>query len=438
VSKFPLNPGQEAAAEGIFVYLMNTHQREMCISGPGGVGKTKLMGAVIDETIPRYYQMCELMNLPRIYEEVNMTATTNKAAEELGRSTDRPTQTLHSLLKLRVYNDYQTGKTKVTRGRDWAPLVRKVIFVDEASMMDSLLRKYLLDSAVNCKIIYVGDHCQLPPVGEDISPIYKDHLPFFELTQPMRNAEQPALMFVCQQLRETVLSGISSDQPRFHPVQVVPGVIDHMSQGEMTAEVARLFKDPSVRDRILCYTNKKVNRLNEYIRTVLRGMPPELVVGEFVVNNAAVINKKMTLRVEEEFEVVTLGPVVKHVIPGTAESVMVHNVTLSGQHGVFEDVPVPVDRDEVVRLFKKFTADRDWTSKFYMSETFPDLRPRDACTVYKAQGSTYDTTFIDLSDISNCWDANVAARMLYVAFSRAKNRIVLFGDLKSKYGGLVR
>ena len=55
-------------------------------------------------------------------------------------------------------------------------------------MMDSLLRKHLMESAVNCKIIYVGDHCQLAPVGEDISPIYKDSLPFFELTQPMRNA----------------------------------------------------------------------------------------------------------------------------------------------------------------------------------------------------------------------------------------------------------
>lgn len=417
---------------------MNTHQRELCISGPGGVGKTTLMGAVIDETIPRYYQMCELMNLPRIYEEVNMTATTNKAAEVLGRSTNRPTQTLHSLLKLRVFNDHLTGKTKISRGRDWAPLVKKVIFVDEASMMDSLLRKRLLESAVNCKIIYVGDHCQLAPVGEEISPIYKDNLPFFELTQPMRNAEQPALMAVCQQLRETVITGINTGSPKFHPIQVVPGVIDHMNQAEMTAEVARLFKDPSVRDRILCYTNKKVNRLNEYIRTVLRGMPPELTVGEYVVNNAAVINKKMTLRVEEEFEVTALGPVVNHPIPGTSESVMVRNVTLSGQHGVFENVPVPVDRDEVTRLIKDFTKQQDWTSKFYMSETFPDLRPRDACTVYKAQGSTYDTTLIDLSDISDCWDSNVVARMLYVAFSRAKNRIVLFGDLKGKYGGLTR
>lgn len=431
-----LNAGQEIAANGIFVYLMNTNQKELCISGPGGVGKSTLMGAVIDETIPRYYQMCELMNLPRIYEEVTMTATTNKAAEVLGRFTNRPTQTLHSLLKLRVFNDYSSGKTKITRGRDWAPLVKKIIFVDEAFMIDSLLRKHLLESAVNCKIIYVGDHCQLAPVGEDVSPIYKDDLPFFELTEPMRNAQQPALMAVCQQLRETVISGINTGQPRFYPIQVVPGVIDHLTQDQMTAEVSRLFRSPSVQDRILCYTNKKVNRLNEYIRTVLRGMPPELTEGEYVVNNAAVINGRMSLRVEEEFEVTEVGQVMTHHIAD--EMLQVRLVTLTGKHGVFKDVPVPLDRGEVVRLIKRFTAQQDWPSKFHMTETYPDLRPRDTCTVYKAQGSTYDTTLIDLSDISDCRDSNVAARMLYVAFSRAKNHIVLFGDLAPKYGGLTR
>lgn len=436
MSKIPLNEGQQAAANGIFAYLMNTEQKELCISGPGGVGKTTLMGAVIDEVIPRYYQMCELLNTPRIYEEVNMTATTNKAAEVLGRATDRPTQTLHSLLRLKVYNDYKSGKTKISRSRDWTPLYKKIIFVDESSMIDSTLRKHLLEIVVNSKIIYVGDHCQLPPVGEAISPIYADGLPFYELTQPMRNSAQPALMAVCQQLRETVISGIGSGHPEFHPIRIVPGVIDHMTPQEMIQEVGRLFKSTSVQDRILCYTNNKVNRLNDYIRTELRGMPPELTEGEYVVNNAAVINGKMSLRVEEEFEVTHVGATVTHHVAD--EQLQVRLVTLTGKHGVFENVPVPVDRVEVVRLIKKFTAQQDWPSKFHMTETYPDLRPRDACTVYKAQGSTYDTTLIDLSDISECWDENVVARMLYVAFSRARNRVVLFGDLKRKYGGLTR
>ena len=65
-----------------------------------------------------------------------------------------------------------------------------------------------------------------------------------------------------------------------------------------------------------------------------------------------------------------------------------------------------------------------------------DLRPEDASTVHKSQGSTFDTVFIDLSDLSTCRQPDMAARLLYVAFTRARNRVVLYGKLKDKFGGV--
>ena len=55
--------------------------------------------------------------------------------------------------------------------------------------------------------------------------------------------------------------------------------------------------------------------------------------------------------------------------------------------------------------------------------------------MHKSQGSTYDTVFIDLENIGSCRNPDQVARMLYVAVSRARNRIFLFGKLPTKYGG---
>ena len=74
---------------------------------------------------------------------------------------------------------------------------------------------------------------------------------------------------------------------------------------------------------------------------------------------------------------------------------------------------------------------------YKLKQQYPDLRPRDAATVHKAQGSTYETVFLDLDDLSTCRDSQMAARLLYVAFTRAKKRVVLYGHLASKYGGVV-
>ena len=79
----PLNQEQQAAADGFFQFLFED-SKELIISGPGGVGKTFLMGYMIDTIMPRYAETCALMGIEAQYTEVVMTATTNKAAEVLG------------------------------------------------------------------------------------------------------------------------------------------------------------------------------------------------------------------------------------------------------------------------------------------------------------------------------------------------------------------
>lgn len=431
-SKPPLNKEQVAAAEGFFEFLFSD-QSELMISGPGGTGKTFLMGHMIDEVMPRYMKSCRLLGIDPIYHQVMMTATTNKAAEVLGLATARPTKTIHSFLNLRVQDNFETGDSKLTKSPNFEVHQNKILFIDEYTMLGTTARRFLKEGTHKCKIVYVGDHCQLAPVRESITPGHDEGLPFFELTEPMRT-DNPDLQALNNQLRETVKTDV------FRPIKVVPGVIDLLDGPSMEKEIELHFRDASNRDRILAYTNSRVHEYNDHIRQ-MRGLPATLTVGEHVISNSAMqIDRpgvKQMMSVEDEFEVMKISSHIDKVrIESTVELEVVY-ATLKGRHGLFENLAIPVNREHFIQLMKHYGKVKDWKHYFQLKNNYPDLRPRDAATTHKAQGSTYDTVFIDMDDLSTCRDRSMAARLLYVAGSRARKRVVMYGTLAKKYGGII-
>ncbi|MFP3556395.1 AAA family ATPase [Paraburkholderia sp. SIMBA_049] len=426
----PLNQGQQKAAEGFFEFLFGP-DKELNISGPGGVGKTHLMGHLIDKVMPQYLQTCKMMGIPAEYTEVQMTATTNKAAEVLAEATGRPCETIFSFMNLVVRENYTTGKTTIEKGQGWKVHQNKIVFVDEAGMLDTPLRMHILDGTAKCKIVYVGDHCQLGPVMEAVSPIYVDELPFFELTEPMRT-NNPHLQAINQQLRNTVETG------EFLPIRIVPGVIDHLTDEQMEYEITQAFTEQTHEKRILAYTNKRVVQYNDHIRA-LRQLPDAFQIGEQLVNNSAIRLGSAMMRVEEELEIIDQSATTEMVEIAPDVELEIRRTTFSNRYsGYYRDVKVPADREHFNALLKHYKQQKNWNRFYHLKGQYPDLRQRDAATVHKAQGSTYDTVFIDLGDLSSCHNPNMAARLLYVAFSRARQRVVLYGDLAAKYGGLTQ
>lgn len=425
-----LNAGQEAAAEAFFQFLFSD-QREMIISGGGGVGKTFLMGHLIDIILPRYFETCKLMGILPEYDSVAMTATTNKAAAMVGEATNRPTSTTHQLLNLKVIDDYVTGESRVGRTRSWEPQERKIIFIDENSMIDSSLFEEIRSSALNCKIVYVGDHCQLAPIKETLSPVFRQNLPFYELTEPMRTGI-PELLNLNQQLRETVKTGV------FKPIQIIPGIIDWLDDTQMQQELLKTFLNPNHNSRILAYTNQRVVQFNDHIRSE-RQLPTEWTVGETLVNNNAMQLTRRMLSVEEEISILEVSPNIETIVlDGNGAALQIQRVKiLTKYRETFSDLPVPVDRAHYEALVKYYKRLKNWERFYHLKNGYPDFRPKDAATVHKAQGSTYDSVFIDVGNISTCHLPDQVARMLYVAASRAKFRVFFYGDLAEKYGGLV-
>jgi hypothetical protein len=294
----------------------------------------------------------------------------------------------------------------------------------------------ILEGTHNCKIVYVGDHCQLAPIKEPISPVYKKEIPFWELTQPMRT-DNPHLLAVQQQLRQTVESGIQTGIPKFHPIKLIPGVIDHLNDDEMKYALEHIFNQQTHTSRILAYTNNRVMLYNDHIRDI-RKLPPTYTVGEFLVsNNATHLGPKM-LTVEEEITVLNVKAT-KDIFIEEDVMLKVQCMDIETSIGeIFTDVPVPIDRAYYAALVKYYAKEKNWPIYFMLKNDFPDLRQRDAATVHKSQGSTYDSVFIDLTDISTCRNPNQVARLLYVAFTRPRTRVFLYGTLSEKYGGLIR
>lgn len=415
----------QKAAHAAFTAFMVSPDKEMVISGPAGVGKSTLLKHLMQDQ--DHVKIQQLLGDEAIT-DWRLSATTNKAAEVLQGSTGEEASTVHSLLGIQVRNDYKTGQTKLSRKPNAPILSNALLVVDECSMIDRTLDNLIDQSTYRCKILYVGDHCQMAPVMEDLSPVFQRNTPV-ELRQIVRSQHTPAITHLCQQLRATVETGA------FNPIAAEPGVIDYLEPEAAMAEMKRFFVDDPEglgrTARVLAYRNDQVIGFNNWIRSE-RGMPPNLTAGEWVISNAATCligSQSGRLRIEQEVSIIDVGEVVSFKIASGVETPA--RIVTTGQGEVW----MAEDSAHVDALLKHYAKQQDWGPYFKIKENLADLRPRDAATVYKAQGSTYHTVFVDLKDIGRCTNPNQAARMLYVACSRPTHRICFIGDLPARFRG---
>lgn len=420
------NADQQKAEDDFFEFLIGPDKFSH-LTGGAGVGKTFTLNRIMNGGMDRYEAACKMFGIEQTIYDIALTATTNKAAAVLSVATGRLASTIHSYMGFVVKEDYTTGETKVTVGRNATVKSNTLIVIDEASMIDAALFELLMKYTHKCKFLFVGDHCQMAPVFEKLSKIYnhKDH--FSNLTVPVRNAGQPALMDLCQQWRETVETGI------FKPIVEVPGVIEYIDGPQMQQIIDNTFINKEVDSRILCYTNAQVKEFNNYIRN-LRGLPSWFEVGERLISASSYNKGEDIISIEQEVEVIE-NPhkeITKQILDAEFD---VYQIRIRTNKGMPFNVEIPSNPAHFQQLIKHFAKQKKWTAYFNLKNMYPDLRPKDAGTVYKAQGSTYDTVFIDLDDISTCTHADQVARMMYVAVSRPRTRIYLLGKLKPAYSG---
>ena len=201
-----LSDDQEAARAAFVNFLISPDEQVMVLEGYAGTGKSTLVKTLLDN-MPKYLKMAKLVN-PSMYEyETVLTATTNKAAEALAQISGAEVRTIHNFLGLRVVKDFRTGATELIP-RDRTPESGCILVIDEASMIDSKLLTIIFEKTTNCKIMFIGDPAQLPPVKYTTTPVFNAGFKTAKLTKVMRQAEGNPIITLATQFRETVTTGI--------------------------------------------------------------------------------------------------------------------------------------------------------------------------------------------------------------------------------------
>lgn len=436
------NADQIKAEDEFVQFLLDPNEKEMRLIGPGGVGKSWLVRRLITTALVQYQENCRILGLNPEYTNYALTALTNKAAQSLQDATGLDVCTLQSWLSLAVRNNYQTGGSDLKRTANWAIKERFLIFIDETYMMDPKLYDELQASTFKCKIVYVGDEKQLDPVGEGRCPIRDLDVRTAKLTIPVRNSTSPALQEFCDILRANVTGAVREAEEsipyKWLKLPLTPGVVDHVDDAGLEAFLKGPMAVPDGRNLIVAFSNQRVNDYNNYLR-LMRGQDHLFQRGEVLISNDLYERGKFRIRNEQTIEIEDADSSMSWLKIGDLD-VPTQYVRIRGHPD--QSIPVIIDRDfhkQALKYAAKRAKDgvQDWKPYFDLRDTFADFRPRDASTIHKAQGSTKDLILMDLTNIGTCNFTVMTARLLYVGGSRARHRIILYGNLPPKYGGVI-
>lgn len=426
-----LTASQQQAADKLVSFLLNQEAEEIVLSGGAGTGKSYITSWFIKEGHRTYLKKCRELGIePRFRSLPIVTATTNKAATVLSESLNKNVCTIHSFLGLKVKENLETGSTSLKETSKSCLKSDTIIFIDECSMINSALYSYIKKFLINCKIIYVGDMYQLAPVREKVSPIFRPDIEVIELTENVRLKTYPQLLDLAAQLRETVKT------TSFKSIVVDNKVIQHLKDAELKELIDSEFLEPSVHNKIVTYTNKKTIMFNDYLKFDLRKYDDSFIVGEiYTLSNALITNGITILGTDAEIIInkVSDGGVYQ---PGDVPIELAKLEVTVVNCGMQATIYAAKDTAQLLCALKSESKKKNWRNYFSIKESVADLRLSDASTIHKAQGSTYKNIIVDLGDLSTCRNPDTAARLLYVACTRATENVYLYGNLSAKYGSL--
>lgn len=259
------------------------------LKGYAGTGKTSAMKALV-KLLPKYKLKSVLL------------APTGRASKVLSGYTGKSASTIHKKIYRRksAIDPLAGFQLAENKHRD------TIFIIDESSMisgtsqdftgtpwsknnlLDDLIR-YVYEVGQNCKILFIGDTAQLPPVGSDLSPALnkqflhsKFGLEIFsvELTEVVRQEKESGILFNATNLRKLI-----SENKNFTPKLKVKGFKDFYSIGtEKLAEGIQYAYDKyGMEDSlVICRSNKNANIFNQQIRARILFREEEISAGDYL------------------------------------------------------------------------------------------------------------------------------------------------------------
>ena len=433
-----LNDSQKIIAEDILIKVekalrsnneVEMENRVFSIRGGSGFGKSYLTATLIGE-------------FKQMYNKIMITATTHKALAQINKMASEhkiASSTIHSYLKCKIHENYQTGKVDLIQDSNKTPEPVDILIIDETSQMSQALWDILQNELFknNVKVvIFVGDHAQLKSVDkDDENPIYCGYVPLteYKLTEVVRQAKDSTIFKVSNYFREQI------ETQQFKTFSDAIQVIKD-NQGEDFVVVNKIddfynefVKTPFKDSAILVHKNSTVAMYNKKARLLEYGKVPNIIpnerlifnsshtVGEETIhyNNQEVTVKSCELVYDENNDIEYWQCI-------TEEDTMFRVIDTSSKPEYDDRLKeLAIEAKKAVGAVKTAL----WERYFTLKNSFQDVIPRYSFSTYKSQGSTIKYVYIDmneLSSLSGFLSPDEIYRLLFVAISRASDKVVFF------------
>jgi ATP-dependent exoDNAse (exonuclease V) alpha subunit len=288
LQKFPHQPTlkQRKLLNLLSSFVFNENKDALfLLKGYAGTGKTTTIGTFVN-------------SLWTAGKKSVLLAPTGRAAKVIALYSKKPAFTIHK----KIYFPKKQANGSVAFVLQPNKHTNTIFIVDEASMIpDGKQNQQLFDSSsllddlisyvysgVNCKLIFIGDTAQLPPVKLEVSPaLEKDTLTYdydkqvteIELDEVMRQHEDSGILANATALR--LLLRNESDNFQF---DVDFADVKRLEDGyDIEDAIVTAYESDGVEDTaFIVRSNKRANQYNEQIRYNIRGQENEISAGDYI------------------------------------------------------------------------------------------------------------------------------------------------------------
>jgi len=446
--------GQERSIQMMADFIADKKTNTLFIlKGYAGTGKTTLLSTLI-ETLKT-----------DVFKTVLM-APTGRAAKVMGQYANQAASTIHK--KIYYPKPEKNGNISFVLQ---ANKHRKTLFiVDEASMISddsadarlfengSLLADLFqyVHAGTECKLMFIGDTAQLPPVKQLLSPAldvaflsnrFSCEVVHIELEEVLRQAQDSGILFNATQLRNQLLnSDFEAFKFRLNGFQDTV----RLNDGESIQEaISSAFNKGGTEDTVIIVrSNKRANLYNQQIRARIFFKESELSEGDslmVVKNNYFWIDKDSDagfIANGDIIEVVKLHKIVSLYGFRFAEA-RVRMIDYPGQKP-FDTVLLldtissespSLTYEESNRLYQEVL--KDYASEKSKYKQFIKVKANKyfnalqvkfsyAITCHKSQGGQWKNVFVEQPYLPDGIDEDYL-RWLYTAVTRASEKLFLIG-----------
>lgn len=292
--KIIIKPSQQLALDKLMQFVESPDKRIFILKGYAGTGKTTMLRMFVDELLKR---KCHF----------KLLASTGRAAKIVCNMTDNETKTVHSQIYTFQDLNQDIGQIVDQRKSDGVDKsgqlllnfelntvnaedkTQRLYIVDEASMISDKLDSNAVQAVFGngkllsdllqydplAKFVFVGDECQLPPVGQNISPAllpqyFIEHFGLqpdsVALTEIVRQKDDNDLIVASKIMRDLYHSSPQTKWAKF-PLRGYKNIVVYPNQTALlNSYVSRMQANGYNESTFICNSNKICDVVTSMIR----------------------------------------------------------------------------------------------------------------------------------------------------------------------------